>query len=92
MDFIIGLRLSTSKKNAIGIIMDRLTKYAHFIPIHDTWGVETLAQLYVKEIVQLYDILKDPVSDRDQRFQAQFWQALQEAFGTKLNFSNSYHP
>jgi len=54
--------------------------------------VEKLAQLYVKEIVQLHGIPLDVVSDRDQKFQAYFWQALQKAFGTKLNFSSSYHP
>ena len=49
-------------------------------------------QLYVKEIVRLYGIPLDIVSDRDQRFYAHFWQALQNAFGIKLNFSSSYHP
>ena len=72
--------------------MDRLTKSAHFLLIHDTWGIERLAHLYVKEIVRLHRIPKDIVSDRDRRFQARFWQALQKAFGTKLNFSSSYHP
>lgn len=87
-----GLPLSASKKNAIWVIVDRLTKSAHFLPIKDTWGVERLAQLYVKEIVRLHGIPSDIVSDRDQRFKARFWQALQKAFGTKLNFSSSYHP
>jgi len=87
-----GLPLSVSKKNAVWVIVDRLTKSAHFIPIHDTWGIERLAQLYVKEIVRLHGTPKDIVSDRDQRFQARFWQALQKAFWTKLNFSSSYHP
>jgi len=81
MDFIRGLPLSASKKNAIWVIVDRFTKSAHFIPIHDTWGTERLAQLYVKEIVRLHGIPKDIVSDRDQRFQARFWQALQKALG-----------
>ena len=51
MDFIIGLALSVSKKNAIWVIMDKLTKSTHFLPIHDTRGVKRLAQLYVKEVV-----------------------------------------
>ena len=85
MDFIMGLPLSLSRKNAIWTIVDRLTKSAHFLPIHDTWGIERLAQLYVKEIVRLHGIPKDIVSDRDWRFQARFWQALQKAFETKLN-------
>jgi len=51
MDFIMGLPLSASKKNAIWVIVVRLTKSVHFLSIRDTWGVERLAQLYVKEIV-----------------------------------------
>jgi len=92
MDFVMGSPLSASKKNAIWVIVDQLTKSAHFLPIRDTWGVEKLAQLYVKEIVDLHGIPLDIVSDRDQRFQTCFSQALQKAFGTKFNFNNSYHP
>ena len=69
MDFVMSLPLSTSKKNAICVIVDRLTKSAHFLPIKDTWRVEKLAQLYVKEIVRLHEIPLDIVLDRDQRFQ-----------------------
>ena len=91
MGFVMGLLLSASKKNAIWVIVDRLTKSAHFLPIKDNCGVERLAQLYVKEIVRLHGMPLDIVLDRGQRFQARFWQALQRAFGTKLNFSSSYH-
>jgi len=87
-----GLLLSASKKNAIWIIVNRLIISAHFLPIRDTWGVEKLAQLYVKELVRLHGIPLDIVSDRDQRFQTHFWQALQKAFGIKLNFGSSCHP
>ena len=54
MDFVMGLSFSASKKNAIWVILDRLTKSAHFLLITDTWGVVKLAQLYVKEIVCLH--------------------------------------
>jgi len=50
-DFVMGLPLSASQKNAIWVIVDWLTKLAHFLSIKDTWGVEKLAQLYVKEII-----------------------------------------
>jgi len=63
IDFIMGLPLSASKKNDIWVIVDKLTKSAHFLPMHDTWGIERLAQLYVKEIVRLHEIPKDIVSD-----------------------------
>lgn len=83
-NFIMGLPFCASTKNVIWVIVDRLTKFAHFVPVHDTWGVKRLAQLNVKEMIRLHGIPKDIVSDRDQRFQPQFWQALQKAFGTKF--------
>jgi len=70
MDFIIGLPLFATKKNAIWVILDRLTKSAHFLPIRDTWDVERLAKLYAKEIVRLHGIPTDIVPKRDSRFQA----------------------
>ena len=92
MDFIMGLPPSALKKNTIWVIVYRFTKWAHFLPIRDTYGVEKLSQLHVKGIVHLYGIPLGIVSDKDQRFQACFWKVLQKAFGTKLNFSSSYHP
>jgi len=68
MDFIMGLLLSASNKNAIRVIVDRLTKSAHFLDIHDAWGIERLARLYVKEIVRLHGIPRDIVSGRDWGF------------------------
>jgi len=91
MNFVMGLLLSTTKKNAIWVIVDRINKSAHFLPIRDTWNVEKLAQLYVKEIVRLHRISANIMFDKDQRFQAFFLLALQQVFGTKLNFSNSSH-
>ena len=72
MHFAMGLPLSTSNNNAIWVIVDRLTKSAHFLPIRDALGVRRLAQLYVKEIVRLHGIPSDIVYDRDLRFQARY--------------------
>jgi len=89
-NFGMALLFSASKKNDIWVIVDQIIKSTNFLSIWDTWEVRKLAQLYVKEIVQFHEILTDIVSDRDQRFQARFfWQALQKALGTKLNFSSS---
>ena len=90
-DFDMGLPLSALKKNAICVIVDQLTKLAHFLLIRDTREVEKLVQLYVRDSPP-HMIPLDKVSDRDQRFQAHFRQALQKALGTKLNFNSSYHP
>jgi len=71
-DFVMGLPLSASKKNAIWVIVDRLAKSAPFLLIRNSWGVKKLAQLHVKEIVRLHEIPLDILSNKDQRFQAHF--------------------
>ena len=48
--------LTASKKNAIWVIVDRLTKSAHFVEIHDSWNVDRLAQIYVKEVMRLHGV------------------------------------
>ena len=92
MDFIMGLPKTRGGLDAIWVIVDRLTKSAHFLPIKSKWSVEVLATLYVKEIVRLHGIPSSIVSDRDQRFTSNFWKGLQGALGTKLNFSIAFHP
>ena len=72
MNFIMGFPLYATTKNSIWVIVDKLTKLDHFLPIRDAWNVERLALLYVKEIVWLHGIPMDIVPDRDQRFQARF--------------------
>ncbi|XP_074291097.1 uncharacterized protein LOC141617862 [Silene latifolia] len=78
--------------NMIWVIVDRLTKTAHFIPMKDTWSKAELAKAYVKNIVKLHEIPKDIVSDRDSRFISKFWQELQECMGTTLKMSTAFHP
>ncbi|GMI80596.1 hypothetical protein HRI_001728900 [Hibiscus trionum] len=92
MDFVSGLPLSPSKKNSVWVIMDRLTKCAHFLPVHTTYTLDKLAELYIAEIVRLHGVPKSIVSDRDPRFTSHFWECLHQALGTRLNFSTSYHP
>jgi len=92
MDFVVGLPKVPSGQDAIWVIVDRLTKSAHFLPIKITDSMEKLADLYVREIVRLHGVLVSIVSDRDPRFTSRFWEKLQSAMGTKLNFSTAYHP
>ncbi|KAG8490883.1 hypothetical protein CXB51_014042 [Gossypium anomalum] len=92
MDFISGLPLTPGKKNAIWVIVDRLTKSAHFIPVITDYSLNKLAELYICEIVRLHGIPFSIISDRDSRFTSRFWQKLQEALGTKLNFRTAFHP
>ena len=92
MDFVIGLPKTTKKNDAIWVVVDRLTKSAHFLPIR--WGctLEHLAKKYVDEIVRLHGVPVSIVSDRDPRFTSRFWESLQRALGTKLHFSTAFHP
>ena len=74
------------------VIVDRLTKSAHFLPIR--WGntLEQLAKKYIFEIVRLHGVPVSIVSDRDPRFTSRFWESLQKALGTKFHFSTAFHP
>jgi len=92
MDFVSGLPLSASKKDAIWVVVDRLTKSAHFIPVRTDFSLDKLAELYVYQIVRLHGVPVSIVSDRDPRFTSRFWKKLQEALGTKLHFSTAFHP
>jgi hypothetical protein len=92
MDFVSGLPRASSGQDAAWVIVDRLTKTAHFLPIRMTYSMDRLAELYIKEIVRLHGIPVSIVSDRDPRFTSRFWRSLQEALGTKLTFSTAFYP
>ena len=76
----------------IWVIVDRLTKSAHFVAMRNIWTSDQLARAYLEQIVWLYGVPSSIVSDRDTRFQSGFWQKLQEAFRTLLHFSIAFHP
>jgi hypothetical protein len=92
MDFVSGFPKAQGGQDAVWVIVDRLTKTAHFLPIKMNYSMDRLAELYVKEIVRLHGVPVSIVSDRDPRFTSRFWRSLQEAMGTKLTFSTAFHP
>ncbi|GJU71256.1 putative reverse transcriptase domain-containing protein [Tanacetum coccineum] len=92
MDFITKLPKSSSGYDTIWVIVDRLTKSAHFLPIREDYKTEKLAKIYVNEIVARHGVPVSIISDRDGRFTSHLWQALQEALGTRLDMSTAYHP
>jgi hypothetical protein len=92
MDFVTGLPKTVTGLDAVWVVVDRLTKSAHFLPIKMTYGMDRLAKEYVNEIVRLHGVPVSIISDRDPRFTSRFWQSLQGAMGTKLNFSTAFHP
>ncbi|KAK5772115.1 hypothetical protein PVK06_048386 [Gossypium arboreum] len=77
MDFILGLPLSPRKKDAIWVVVDRLMKSAHFIPIRSDYSLDKLAELYILDIVRLNGVPLSIVSDRDPRLTSMFWKKLQ---------------
>ena len=87
MDFVIGLPKTVSGHDAIWVIVDRLTKSSHFLPINIRFSLEKLAHLYIKEIIKLHGVPSSIISDRDPRFTSRFWDNLQKALGTKVRLS-----
>ena len=92
MDFVVGLPSTSGQYDLIWVIIDRLTKSAHFLPVETTFSVDQYVDLYVREIVRLNGAPKSTVSDRDPIFTSKFWESLQRAMGTRLKFSTSFHP
>ncbi|GJS90733.1 putative nucleotidyltransferase, ribonuclease H [Tanacetum coccineum] len=78
--------------DSIWVIVDRLTKFAHFLPMKETDSTEKLMRLYMKEIVARHGIPVSIISDRDSHFTSRVWQSLHKALGTQLNLSTAYHP
>ncbi|GJZ82397.1 putative reverse transcriptase domain-containing protein [Tanacetum coccineum] len=92
MDFITKLPKISNGHDTIWVIVDRLTKSAHFIPTQEIDSMETLTRLYIKEIVSRHRVPISIISDRDSHFTSRFWQSLQKALGTQLDMSTTYHP
>ena len=92
MDFVVGLPKTRKGNNSIWVIVDRLTKVAHYLPVRTNYGGGKLAQLYVDNIVKLHGVPSRIVSDRGTQFTSKFWKSLHKAMGTKLDFSSAYHP
>jgi hypothetical protein len=91
IDFITGLPRTSKGYDSIWVIVDRLAKVAHFIPIKITYKGSQLTELYMARIVCLHGVLKI-VSDRGSQFTSRFWKSFHENMDTKLSFSSAYHP
>jgi hypothetical protein len=91
MDFITGLPPSNSY-TVILVVVDRLSKYSHFIPLKADYNSSKVAEVFVHTIVKLHGFPKTIVSDRDRVFTSQFWQQLFKISGTTLAMSTAYHP
>ncbi|GJS78796.1 putative reverse transcriptase domain-containing protein [Tanacetum coccineum] len=92
MDFITKLPKSSQGFDTIWVIVDRLTKSAHFLPIRENDPLDKLARLYLNRIVARHGIPASIICDRDGRFTSNFWKSFQKALGTKISMSTAYHP
>ena len=92
MDFVVRLPMTGRKHDSVWVVVDRLTKSAHFLPKRTDYSLAKLTELYIRKIVWLHGIPTSIISDRDPRFNSRFWGKLQEALGTRLNFSTTFHP
>jgi hypothetical protein len=92
MEFIVGLPHTSTGYDSIWVIVDRLTKVAHLIPVKTTYSGAKLAELYMARIVYLYGVPEKIVSVRGSQFTSRYWKKLHECLDTRLNFSSAYHP
>jgi hypothetical protein len=91
MDFIVGLPRTTKGYDSIWVIIDRLTKITHFLPVKTDHPVTVYAQLYIARILSLHGVPKTIVSDCGPQFVSKFWEELHKSLGTKLLHSSTYH-
>ena len=92
MDFVTGFPRTNKQHDSTWVVIDRLTKSAHFLPVNMSYTAEQYANIYVQEIVRLHGIPKTIMSDRGSVFTSRFWGSLQQAMGTKLSLSMAFHP
>ncbi|GJZ43357.1 putative reverse transcriptase domain-containing protein [Tanacetum coccineum] len=92
MDFVTKLPKTATGQDTIWVIVDRLTKSSHFLPMREDDSMEKLTRQYLKEVVSRYGVPVSIIFDRDSRFTSHFWQSLQKAVGTQLDMSTTYHP
>jgi hypothetical protein len=92
MDFIVGLPFTACKFYSIWVIVDRLSKSAHFIPFNTMYRVEKYAEIYIARVLCLHAVSKTIISDRGSQLVTRFWEQLHASLGTHLIHSSVYHP
>lgn len=92
MDFITKLPNTPHGVDTIWMIVGRLYKSAHSVPIQETSSAEKLVEVYVKEVVSRHRVPLSIISDRDVRFTSQFWSQLHDELGTRLHIITTYPP
>jgi hypothetical protein len=92
MDFITGLPRSAKQNDAIMVVVEKLSKSAHFVPVKSTCKAIYISNIFMKEIFRLHGMPREIISDRDTKFTSSFGKSLMASLETKLLFSTAYHP
>ena len=92
MNFVFKLPPTVQRYDDIWVVVDRLTKSTHFIPIREKFSPHNLAEFFMNHIVSLHGVPVSIISDRDPRFTSRFWKGLMKELGVKLNLSTAFHP
>ncbi|WMV46380.1 hypothetical protein MTR67_039765 [Solanum verrucosum] len=92
MDFVVGFPRTLGKFDAIWVIVDRLTKSAHFVPAQTTYNLEKLAKINIREIVRLHGVPISIISDLGTQLTSHFWWSMQKELGNRVDLSTTFHP
>ena len=90
--FITKLPRTVEQHDSIMVVVDKLKKNAYFIPVKTTHKATNIVEIYMKEVVRLYGVPNEIVSDKDPNFNSKFLKIFFNGFWNKLNFSTTYHP
>ena len=91
LDFITGLPRNQNQNDSIMVVVDKLSKVSHFIPVKTTYKAANIADIFLKQIFRLHGVPKVIISDRDPKFTSNFWKSLFKRLNTTLSFSTSFH-
>ncbi|GJV88421.1 putative reverse transcriptase domain-containing protein [Tanacetum coccineum] len=92
MDYITKFLKTATGQDTMWVIIDCLTKSAHFLPMREDDSMEKLTRQYLKEVVSRHEVSVMIIFDRDGRFTSHFWRSLHKVQGTQLDMSTAYHP
>ena len=92
MDFVMGFPRTRHQHDSVWVIIDRMTKSSHFLPIHTSYSAEDYAKLYIRELVRLHGVPLSIISDKGTQFTSHIWKAFQKSLGTQDYLSTVFHP
>jgi hypothetical protein len=92
MDFVVGLPRTPKGNDSVWVIVDRVTKVAHFVPVKTRYATEKLADLYVEHVLRLHGAPRSIMSNCGPQFVSKFWKSFHKLLGTTLGYNTAFHP